>query len=603
VPEAGGVTSGSAQETGPRGVALPVALVIGVSALVYLPGLNAGFVGDDFMILHRLRALTGAGDVWRFFQTEFFEYYRPLGFVAHAVDYGLAGAAPRQFHLTNLLLHSCNAVFVLLIGRRLSPGTLAGPLSALLFALHASNHEAVMWISARFDLLATTFSLTAVWWMTRERAGAVAPALLFACALLSKEAAVALPLAAAGWLVFHEHASTREAARRVAPWAGALVVYAILRQLGGGVSAVGGSGRLPKLIVFGAALACILVLADGRWMTLKSALQKARGRIALIAAVLLASAGTAAAASSGAIGRFAAEKLSVAGFALFHLLSPVADPPGIPFYLDTSTPLYWAGGLVLLGATTAALLIGWRPLLQDRRMWFLATFLIATLLPISALTEGKRYLYLPSAAFSLLAGVLLAELTGGRGRAAMLGVALFLAGSSFDVSRKVRDWKWAGRMTAEGAALVDAAIAPACGSGDVVFLTSPVSMRNVYTHFYYETFEIPRGCIPERFHVLTRVVRIDSAPDVRWEGTGRIVIAVDPYDGNFVLSSDLRHFDRSLGRDAREILVTPLGTLRSAPYGTAGVRLTLTLSEDVLAAPPLFFYYSGGRIHRLPAPD
>jgi hypothetical protein len=308
-------------------------------------------------------------------------------------------------------------------------------------------------------------------------------------------------------------------------------------------------------------------------MTLRSALQKARGRIALIAAVLLASAGTAAAASGGAIGRLAAEKLSVAGFALFHLLSPVADPPGIPFYLDTSTPLYWAGGLVLLGATTAALLIGWRPLLQDRRMWFLATFLIATLLPISALTEGKRYLYLPSAAFSLLAGVLLAELTGGRGRAALLGVALFLAGSSFDVSRKVRDWKWAGRMTAEGAALVDAAIAPAC------------------------------GCIPEAFQVLTRVVRIDSAPDVRWEGTGRIVIAVDPYDGNFVLSSDLRHFDRSLGRDARAILVTPLGTLRSAPYGTAGVRLTLTLSEDVLAAPPLFFYYSGGRIHRLPAPD
>ena len=597
------MTSGSAQAAGARALALHVALVIGVSTCVYLPGLNAGFVGDDFMILHRLRALAGAGDVWRFFQTEFFEYYRPLGFVAHDLDYRLAGADPRQFHLTNLLLHSCSAVFVLLIARRLSPGTLAAPLSGLLFALHASNHEAVMWISARFDLLATTFSLGAVWWMTRERAGAVGPALLFACALLSKEAAVALPLAAAGWLVFHEHASTREAARRVGPWAAALVVYAILRQLGGGVSAVGGSGRIPKLIIFGAALACILVLADGRWMTLRSALLQARGRIALIAGLLLASAGTAAAASSGAIGRLAAEKLSVAGFILFHLFSPVADPPGIPFYLDTSTPLYWAGGLVLLGAATAAVLIGWRPLLQDRRMWFLVTFLLATLLPISALTEGKRYLYLPSAAFSVISGVLLSELTGTRRRAAVVAVVLFLAASSFEVSRKVRDWRWAGRMTAEGAALVDTAIAPACNAGQVVFLTSPVAVRGVYTHFYYETFGIPRGCIPEAFHVLARVVRIDSAPEVRWEAADRLAIEVERYDGNYILSSDLRHFDRPLSREVSETVATPLGLLHTAPHGAAGVRLTLTLSENLVGSPPLFFYYSGGRIHRLPNPD
>ena len=43
------------------------AAMTAVTIAVYLPALGAGFVGDDFMILHRLRALA----------TRFF-YYGPL---------------------------------------------------------------------------------------------------------------------------------------------------------------------------------------------------------------------------------------------------------------------------------------------------------------------------------------------------------------------------------------------------------------------------------------------------------------------------------------------------------------------------------------------
>ena len=148
--------------------AAAAALAAGVTVAVYWGALSSGFVGDDFMILHRLRE---GGSLLRFFRGEFFEYYRPLGFVAHAIDYRMAGASPAQFHATNLLVHVGSVVLVLLIGRALSPRTIAGPLAASLFALHAANHEAVVWISARFDLLATFFSLLALWLLVRRDGG------------------------------------------------------------------------------------------------------------------------------------------------------------------------------------------------------------------------------------------------------------------------------------------------------------------------------------------------------------------------------------------------------------------------------------------------
>src|SRR5688572_11169186 len=147
------------------------AAIMVATAFVYWPALAAGFVGDDFMILHRLRSVSDAGDALRFFRDEFFGYYRPLAFVSHSFDWLVAGAVPRQFHVTNLVLHLANTSLVSLIANAAaiagedSRGRLiAGTIAALLFGLHASNHEAVIWMSARFDLLATFWSLAALWW-------------------------------------------------------------------------------------------------------------------------------------------------------------------------------------------------------------------------------------------------------------------------------------------------------------------------------------------------------------------------------------------------------------------------------------------------------
>ena len=128
-----------------------------------------------------------------------------------------------------------------------------------------------------------------------------------------------------------------------------------------------------------------------------------------------------------------------------------------------------------------------------------------------------------------------------------------------------------------------------------MFLTSPVHVRSVYTHFYYETLELARGCRPETFQVLVRVVRLDTHIDVRWDDPGRIEMSIPDYRGNFVLSEDLRHFDLPLRASRKADIRTPLGIVTTEPAGSLQ-KVTLTLDPALPIDDVRFFYYSEGRI-------
>jgi hypothetical protein len=306
--------------------------------------------------------------------------------------------------------------------------------------------------------------------------------------------------------------------------------------------------------------------------------------------------------SQGYAGHLVREKFAVAGFALFYLTSPVLSPIETLFS-DPTTTMAWSAGAAAIVISLLVLFRIWDVVLGDARMWFLAAFLAATLLPISALTEGKRYLYLPSAATSLVVGILVGELTTRlRRRLGLALLAIVVAVSAIQIAVKIRDWKWAGSMTAAGARLVDATLAPSCGSGHVVFLTSPVAIHSVYSHFYYETFEVPRGCMPEIFQVVARVVRSDSHVAVHWNGPGEIVMTVPSYRGNFLLSSDLRAFNTQFRAGEPLEIETPLGRLQAETAG-GGAELTLHLTPQAQREGIRFFFYSDGEIQRLDPPD
>jgi hypothetical protein len=179
----------------------------------------------------------------------------------------------------------------------------------------------------------------------------------------------------------------------------------------------------------------------------------------------------------------------------------------------------------------------------------------------------------------------------------VFGLAALIT-SAIQVRAKVDDWVWAGRMTAEGARMVDEALAPACGDGHVVFLTSPVSVRGVYTHFYYETFELPRGCQPGTFQVLARAVRSDPAVEATWAAPG--VIRVVATGARLVFSGDLRHFDTRV-RNGTTRLATPLGPVEISADGSRYV-LSLALAPAVNPEAVHFFFFSRGRLHRLEHP-
>jgi hypothetical protein len=570
-----------------------------VTALPFLPGLTAGFVGDDFMILSRVRHAERVADLAAFFRAEFFGFYRPLGFVSHALDWRLWGLQPVAFHATSLVLHLANTALVFVLTARLAGGLAAGA-AALLFGLHAPSHEAVLWSAARFDLLATAWGLGALILTTAGgRRTYVTGLACFALALLSKESVVALPVAVLGYDVLVRRLPGRAAATRVLPLLVVLAGYAIARSQAAGLPVAGGSSRLPKLAALLGALAVLFLVAAVNPATWRRASARARMPLAAAAGLLLAIAPLVAAWQT-ATGAFVRQKLAFAGFAGFYLLTPVVDPPPPPYFLDPGTPVYWIGGLALTGAVAGLLLAGWRALLADPRLQFALVLLFAALLPVSSLTDGLRYVYLPSAACSLLLAVLLARLADPARRVALVACAAVVIVSAWQIGEKTRDWRWAGEMTREASAMVARDLGGGCAPDPVVFLTTPVGIRGVYTHFYYETFEVLTGCTPEAFLTVVRVVRRDSIIEGYRDG-GDIVLRAPVYDGNFVLSPDLREFRHPLRRTRDATLQTPLGVVRASADGVSQL-VRLTVSDRAAARSPHFYYYGAGRMRPLDGP-
>jgi tetratricopeptide (TPR) repeat protein len=135
---------------------------------------------------------------------------------------------PVWFRLFNVTVHGINSVLVYGLLRQLRGRDATGdwvPLaSALLFALHPVQTEAVTYLSGRSVSLMALFYLgSLLTWVTAGRAGRaelwrLASAILFAAALMVKETAVTLPLAILllDKLFLCRNATPRELARRQA---------------------------------------------------------------------------------------------------------------------------------------------------------------------------------------------------------------------------------------------------------------------------------------------------------------------------------------------------------------------------------------------------
>jgi tetratricopeptide (TPR) repeat protein len=176
--------------------------------LVFGQTLRHEFVNYDddqyFYSNPQVRAgLTWRGVIWAF-ETPYADNWHPLTWLSLMLDAQLFGTGPVGPHLTNVLLHAANAVFLFVLLRRLTGAHWRSAFVAAVFAIHPLRVESVAWVAERKDVLSGLFFMLTLLMYTRyvETLRAKSPTstifygwavLCFAFGLVSKPMLVTLP--------------------------------------------------------------------------------------------------------------------------------------------------------------------------------------------------------------------------------------------------------------------------------------------------------------------------------------------------------------------------------------------------------------------------
>ena len=186
---------------------VPEILICAATALVYVATLSFGFVYDDVLQVFKSPAL----HEWRYLPQYFSShvlaaihpgaggnYYRPLLLLWLRLNYVLFGPEPAGWHATSVLCHVLATFLVFRLAERLGRDRLVAFGAAVLFGIAPSHIESVAWISGVSDPLMTCFVLGSLllfleWRSTGKLGAAILSLTLFAGGLLSKETAVVLP--------------------------------------------------------------------------------------------------------------------------------------------------------------------------------------------------------------------------------------------------------------------------------------------------------------------------------------------------------------------------------------------------------------------------
>lgn len=124
--------------------------------------------------------------------------WHPLTWFSHTLDCELYGLKPAGHHLTNLVFHLLNTLFLFLLLRGATGAVWRSALVAALFGLHPLHVESVAWVSERKDVLSTFFMmLTLLFYASfsirRRRLYYFGAVIAFAFGLMAKPMLVTLP--------------------------------------------------------------------------------------------------------------------------------------------------------------------------------------------------------------------------------------------------------------------------------------------------------------------------------------------------------------------------------------------------------------------------
>lgn len=143
-----------------------VFLVLGI----YYPAISGGINSVDDIHIIDAYGINSHITLQDIFLPSRSYYYRPIIELSYYLDYRLWDMDASFMHLENFLLHALNSVLVFLVAKKVAEAAKSENselplLSALLFALHPVNTEAVSWIAGRTDPLATVFVLLSTYFL------------------------------------------------------------------------------------------------------------------------------------------------------------------------------------------------------------------------------------------------------------------------------------------------------------------------------------------------------------------------------------------------------------------------------------------------------
>ena len=135
----------------------------------------------------------------KFFTNFYMGNYHPLTCISLAIDYNFWQLNGKGYHLTNILFHAMNICLVFFFIKKLTERKDIAWFAAILFAVHPMHVESVAWVAERKDVIYGFFFLFSLiaylqYIKTNKMMLYVASLLLFILSLLSKPAAIILPI-------------------------------------------------------------------------------------------------------------------------------------------------------------------------------------------------------------------------------------------------------------------------------------------------------------------------------------------------------------------------------------------------------------------------
>lgn len=208
-----------------------------ISLIVYIPSMFGTYIWDDEDFVY------ANTHVQEFQLQKFFtqsatsgrgkpsNYYRPIQLLSYAFEHKI-GFSAQAYHISNVMWHVLAVLSMFIMLWKLRVPKWIAFASALIFAIHPVQTEAVSYISGRSDMMYVSFlCLSVILYLRRTRLSYVASMLFFLLSLLSKESAL-VSIAVVPILLWYYHTDRKYAFyefQRLLPFLIILLGYLLIR--------------------------------------------------------------------------------------------------------------------------------------------------------------------------------------------------------------------------------------------------------------------------------------------------------------------------------------------------------------------------------------